>query len=199
MSICFFCITVCYFSVYWHFLLGQHKFLRDYLYPFTPYSWVTASFLRSFELIHLYYSLLLPCLLAIFALDIQNTPLNMLADINSAVVWIASILLISNPPTLFQTFRHRSNISITFIFQFFLYLWQGQKFANFIFLNFFWFSLDVLPGGSNPMNRTFFSLQINIRLDFLIGIGYPFVTQNARENYASRCLEWILVCVYIIW
>ena len=98
----------------------------------------------------------------------RNLP-NILADLNSAVIWMISNLPIFNSSNLFSrpletvsSAPSNTGITVTMLHGFFLALWQDPSICR--SFRFLLFSLDY--------KFFFFSWSINTRFDLLIGFGW---------------------------
>ena len=123
--------------------------------------------------------------------QVSRTLLSIQTDLNNAMFWMVSILLLISIYTsllfFFETFKSCSKacstigIIVTRMFHcLFLVLRQGPS----IYLSFslLWFLLGGLPGRQNPRDKFFFffSFPSSLSLDFRLGLGHPFVFQNLR-------------------
>ena len=121
--------------------------------------------------------------------------LTILANFNSAVVWILnSFTDLQFTQSIFKVLDDYSKCSNYNWYHYNLFQLSGMVQVFVEFSPFFFFSLLEEP---NPLNDTFFS-SLKLRLVFCLGLGDPLISQSPREFYRSHFLEQIMICTYTI-
>ena len=127
---------------------------------------------------------------------VSRTLLSILVDLNSAVVWMNSILFVisSSSSLLVRPLRTvpkattTTGINVTIMFHSFFSSVTRPKYWS-IFFHFLLFSLSNLLERQNAQDDKFFSFcWLTLDLAFWPGLSDPFVSQRSREFYASNFL-----------